>query len=399
MQKGRIIFHIDMNCFFASCEIAQNEELRGKPIVVAHDDPFQRSVIVSPSYEARSYGIKAPMRVKDAFKLCKNIIVVEPDYHLYSYYSKCFYNYLLTITKNVQMASIDEAFLDVSDLDCDFVELAKTMQKYLLDEYKLPSSIGIAPNKFLAKMASDMKKPLGITVLRKREIDKLLWVLPIEDMLGVGKKTAPRLREIGINTIGDLANFENKELLIKTIGVASSENLVKLANGIDEAIVDSNPSDDFQSVSNAHTFDDDTYDIKEIKNILKLISGTISNRLENKGYKAKTVGINIRYNNMYTLTKSKSINEGISDSLEIYNIFEDLFDDYYTEGSGVRYVNGFASRTFKANNIDNKQISIFDDLDKLDEEEKVKRILNGVKKKFGEDTIKKGYYSYKKKEE
>ena len=393
MKTSKIIFHIDMNCFFASCEIAQNPDLKGKPVVVAHDDPLQRSIIVSPSYEARAYGIKAPMRVKEAFQLCKSIVVVEPDYSLYSYNSKLFYEYLLTITKNVQMASIDEAFLDVTELNTDYLELAKRIQNDLNEKYQLPSSIGIAPNKFLAKMASDMKKPMGITVLRKREIDKLLWPLPISDMIGVGKKTAPRLQAIGIKTIGDLANFKNKELLVKTIGLNNSIYLTELANGIDNSEVDNQIHDDFQSVSNAHTFSDDTYDIKEIKNVLKLISGSLSHSLEKNNYKAKTIGLRLRYNNMYSFSKSQSVEEGISSQYEIYDILEDLFDEFYQTGIGVRYVCGYLMRTFK-DTKNTKQLSLFDDLNEIQKEEELKRIIGSVQKRFGNDTIKKGYYKY-----
>ena len=377
MKTSKIIFHIDMNCFFASCEIAQNPDLKGKPVVVAHDDPLQRSIIVSPSYEARAYGIRAPMRVKEAFQLCKSIVVVEPDYSLYSYNSKLFYEYLLSITKKVQMASIDEAFLDVTELNTDYLELAERIQNDLNEKYQLPSSIGIAPNKFLAKMASDMKKPMGITVLRKREIDKLLWPLPISDMIGVGKKTAPRLQAIGIKTIGDLANFKNKELLVKTIGLNNSIYLTELANGIDNSEVDNQIHDDFQSVSNAHTFSDDTYDIKEIKNVLKLISGSLSHSLEKNNYKAKTIGLRLRYNNMYSFSKSQSVEEGISSQYEIYDILEDLFDEFYQTGIGVRYVCGYLMRTFK-DTKNTKQLSLFDDLNEIQKEEELKRIIGSV---------------------
>ncbi len=398
MKTSRIIFHIDMNAFFASCEISENPELKGKPVVIAHDDPFQRSIIVSPSYEARKYGIKAPMRVKEAFELCKNIVVVEPDYELYVSYSRKFYHYLLTITKNVQMASIDEAFLDVTDLNCDYVELAKKMQTELYEKYNLPSSIGIAPNKFLAKMASDMKKPMGITILRKREIDKLLWPLKVSDMIGVGKKTAPKLNAIGIKTIGDLANFKNKELLVKTVGEQSAKYLVELANGIDDSIVDSEIHEDFQSVSNAHTFIDIEYDIKEIKRIIKLISGSLSNSLEKNNYKAKTIGLRVRDINNYTITKSKSIEEGISNEYEIYDILEDLFDDYCDADIGIRYVCGYCQRTFKAKEVKQRQLSLFDDLNEIEKEEELKKILSNVNKRFGKDTIKKGYYSFSEKD-
>lgn len=397
MKTSRIIFHIDMNCFFASCEIAENEELKGKPIVVAHDDPLQRGLILSPSYEARKFGIKTTMKVKEAFKLCKDIVVVEPDMKLYSHYSKCFNNYLLTITKKVEMASIDEAYLDVSDLILNqgknALDLANEMQQYLLNTYNLPSSIGIAPNKFLAKMASDMKKPLGITVLRKREIDKYMWPLPIGEMFGVGKKTAPKLNEIGINTIGDLANYKNIELLKKTVGENSALSLQRLANGIEDSEVNYIPNDDFSSVSNAHTFDTDVYDINTIKNTLKLLCGTISYRLDNKNYEAKTIGLKVNYSNFQFFNKSKGLDKGTSDSNLIYNIVEDLFDDYCNAFYGVRLVSVYAQRVspIKNNNI---QISIFDNMNEIEKEEEVKKIINQVKNKFGTNIIKKGYYSY-----
>ena len=211
MKSYQIIFHIDMNCFFASCEIAVDPSLKGQPIVVARLDPLRKGIILSPSYEARKYGIKTTMRVKDALPLCPQLKVVEPNYELYQDMSNKFFGYLSNITDQIEPASIDEGYLNVTKA-CDnisAIELANKIQKDLLSLYKLPCSIGIAPNKFLAKMASDMKKPLGITVLRKREIDKLMWPLDISEMFGVGKKTAPRLRAIGINTIGDLANYKN----------------------------------------------------------------------------------------------------------------------------------------------------------------------------------------------
>lgn len=399
MKTSRIIFHIDMNCFFASCEIAQNEDLKGKPVVVAHDDPLQRGIILSPSYEARKYGIKTTMKVRDAFKLCKEIIVIEPDMRLYSENSKLFHKYLLTITNKVEMASIDEAYLDVTDLimskGMDALKLANDMQQFLLNTYKLPCSIGIAPNKFLAKMASDMKKPLGITVLRKREIDKYMWSLPITDMFGVGKKTAPKLQSIKIETIGDLAKFSNYELLSKTVGEHSAKALINLANGNDESEVCYLPSNDYSSVSNAQTFDNNIYDSAVVKNTLKVLCGTVSYKLESTNRVARTVGILVRYGDFQSFNKSKGLEKGISSSSDIYDIIEDLFDDYCKIDFGVRLVTVYAQR-ISENKEKNQQISMFDDMTEIEKEEEVKKILNQVKNKFGSDVIKKGYYSYKK---
>ncbi len=399
MKTSRIIFHIDMNCFFASCEMAENSDLIGKPVVVAHDDPLQRGIILSPNYEARKYGIKTTMKVKDAFLLCKDIIVIDPDMKLYSYYSNCFHHYLLTLTKKVEMASIDEAYVDMTnDLNGkNAIELAEEIQKHLLDTYKLPCSIGIAPNKFLAKMASDMKKPLGITVLRRREIDKLMWPLPITDMMGVGKKTAPKLMGIGINTIGQLANYNDFELLKKTIGTQNAISLIKLANGLDDSLVVYESHDMQSSVSNANTFDVDIFDEKIIKSTLKILCGTIAYRLDKIHSEAKTIGITIKYGDFHALNKSHRFDEGISSEEMIYSIAEELFDEYYQPGIGVRLISVYAQRVTPIQK-ENKQITIFDNMNEIEKEHELKKILTDVQKRFGSETIKKGYYPYEKKD-
>lgn len=403
MKSPKIILHIDMNCFYASCEIAENPELYDKPVVVAPDDPFQRGIILSPNYEARKYGIKTTMLVKDAFKLCKDIIVIQPDMDLYSYYSQEFYNYLLKITNKVEMASIDEAYVDVSDLNVDVPELAKKIQTEILETYKLPCSIGIAPNKFLAKMGSDMKKPLGITIVRKREVDKVLWPLKIEDMQGIGKKTAPKLREIGINTIGDLATFKNIKLLESKIGEINAQSLINKAYGNDDSDVNYNSDESVFSVSNAHTFDRNIYEEEILKETLKVISNTVSDRLQNKNLKAYTIGLQLKYANFKQINRSRSLQTPTNDSYEIYKIVENILDENFESGKytvdnknseyAIRLIGIFANRVIESSEPV-KQISIFDDLNEVEKQAELKKILDGVKNKFGDNSIKKGYYKY-----
>ena len=390
MQTSKIIFHIDMNCFYASCEIAQNEDLIGKPVVIAHNDPFQRSIIVSPSYEARKFGIKATMRINEAFQLCKNIIVVEPNYELYSYYSNLFKEYLLKITSNVEMASIDEAFLDVTSIckGADAIDLAYKIQKEIYELYKLPTSIGIAPNKLLAKMASDMKKPMGVTVLRKREIDKYMWPLPISDLLGVGKKTLLKMKELNINTIGDLANFKDIELLKKELGRANALGLYSRSHGIDNSNIETEETK-ASSVSSAHTFYLDTYDEKIIRDMIKVLSNSISHRLEEDEKICQTIGVQFRYSNGYTFSRSKGLTNPTNNSYEIYKNAIDVFEDYYDSSMGIRLIGVFANRLINdAQQI--KQISIFDDFEKIDQDEQINNLVKSVNKIFGEGSIKKG---------
>ena len=391
-NKYRIIFHIDMNCFFASCEIAEDTSLKGKPLIIAHDDVFRRGIILTATYEARKYGIYTTMLVKDAIKLCPNVIIKEPDYQLYNYYSKKFFDYLYTITKKIEPMSVDEGYLDVTDVcqGADAIELAKKIQKDLLERYNLPCSIGIAPNKFLAKTASDLKKPLGITVLRKREVPEKLWPLKIEDVVGIGKKTAPRLHDIGIHTIGDIANFKNIELLRKTVGLAMTEYLINRSNGIDNNPVEYENINDISSISNSHTFDFEQYDIKTVKNTLKVLTNSVSHRMENEDVSALTIGIQIKYNNFQLINRSKGLNKPISDNIEMYDIINELFDEYYDEVTPIRLVGVFATR-LKKNDTIVKQYNLFDNLDEIEKENNVHELLNKINNSYGNNIINIGF--------
>lgn len=391
-NKYRIIFHIDMNCFFAACEIAQNPDLKGLPVVVARDDVFRKSIILTASYEARKFGIYTTMLVKDAIKLCPNLIVVEPNYQLYSYYSNKFFSYLRTITNKIEPMSIDEGFMDVTDI-CkgeEAIALAHTIQNKLLNDYNLPCSIGIAPNKFLAKTASDMKKPLGITILRKREIPEKLWPLKIEDIVGIGKKTAPKLHEIGIHRIGDIANFNNIDLLKKTIGTAMTEYLINRSNGIDNNPVNYENLDDVSSVSNSTTFDFDELDEKILKNTLKVLTNSVSYRLEKDGYLAYTVGVQIKYNNFHTINRSKGLDTPINDSKQMYDIICDLFDENYDNITPIRLLGVFTQRLKKEESII-KQYTLFDDFDKIDKENNIQELLSKINNQYDSNIINFGY--------
>lgn len=404
MKTSRIILHIDMNCFFASCEIAENPELLKKPVVIAHDDPFQRSIVLTASYVARSYGIKTTMQVREAFQLCKDIIIIEPDMDLYVSYSEKFYQYLLTITKKVEMASIDEAYVDVSDYQGNVVALADKIQNDLLKEYRLPCSIGIAPNKFLAKMASDMKKPLGITILRKRELNQYLWPLPLEEMHGVGKKTAPKLQSLGLKTIGDLANPKNLALMKQKLGNIYATSLHQRASGIDDSEVDYSGKVEVGSISNSHTFDRNIYEEKILKDTLKILVNTVANRLQKKNLKAYTIGLQLKYANFRQINRSQSLETPTNNESDIYKITEAILDENFEEGlydinnrrdsNCIRLIGVFANRIVESKEQPHQQITIFDNLTELEKKEELKKIIDGVKTKFGETTINQGYYEY-----
>lgn len=392
-NSPKIIFHIDLNCFFASCEIAENEKLRKKPLAIAPSDPLRRGIILSPSYEARQYGIKTTMLVKDALLLCKDLIVVPPRMDLYKAYSKKFFDYLFSVTPNIEIASIDEGYLDVTDLcrGTHPLEVASRIQKDVLEQCRLPSSIGIGPNKFLAKMASDYKKPMGITVFRKREIDKYLWLLPIEKMHGVGKKTAPKLRGIGINTIGELANFKNINLLKDVIGSVFAESLIYHAQGGGSTEIDVNNFTESLSVSNSHTFAHVVYDATLLKRTLKVIANTVGYRLQKSKQKANTIGLILKYSDLKQINRSRGLDMPTDDANTIYMISEEIFDDYFNIGDQIRLIGIFAHRLIDGSD-EVMQISIFDDFSKIEKETEITNLIKSLQNKFGKEQINRGYY-------
>lgn len=218
---SRIIMHIDLNAFFVTCEVLRDPNLKGKPVIVGHTG---RSGIVSTcSYEARAFGIHSGQPTFQALKLCPDAVVVEPHFRLYEVYSRSFFSYVKQYSRIIEVASIDECYVDMTKALTgvkDPTAYLRKMQFDLKEQTGLSCSIGIAPTKWLAKMGSDMKKPMGLVFLRRKDIPKLLYPMPIESFWGIGKKTAPYLRSNGINTIGDLAKAcaQDDPELVKHLG-------------------------------------------------------------------------------------------------------------------------------------------------------------------------------------
>ncbi len=380
-----------MNCFFVSCEVAENEALRGKKVAVAPHTNDRKGIILAASYEARPYGVRSAMRVSDALYKCPDLILVEPTHGLYSEYSRRFFEYFLKITPLVEPASIDEGFLDITDV-CkpeDTISLAQKIQKDLLELYKLPCSIGIAPNKFLAKMASDMKKPFGITILRKREVQEKLWPLPIGDMIGVGKKTLETLLTIGIKTIGDLANYKDQNLLKEVIGETNAVSLYMHAHGHGSNEVDVNRFNDVSSISNSQTFEHDEYDINNMKLMIKLLTNSICNRLEKRNLKAYNFSLQLKYNNFKVTNRSITLKNPTSDNRRVYKLFEELFDDFYDISYPLRLIGVGASKVVESSE-EIRQMSIFDSLDEESKNQEIDKLIKNLNNEFGNLALKRG---------
>ena len=301
-KKGRVILHVDMNSFYASVEMAYDPELKGKPVAIAGNVEERRGIIVTCSYEARKFGVKTTMPLWEAKKLCPQLIIRKPNFDRYRTASIAMFEILRNYTELVEPVSIDEGYLDITD---SFelgspIEIAQSIQKRVLEQLDLPCSIGIAPNKFLAKTASDMKKPMGITILRKRDIPTVLWPLNTNEMHGVGKKTAEKLTTIGIHTIGDLA--EGNEIQLKSLLGINGIRIKERANGIDNRPVDPESVSDFKSIGNSTTLPKDTSNQQELFRVLESLAETVSIRLKRKNVLATTVGITIRFKDRKTIT-------------------------------------------------------------------------------------------------
>jgi len=256
--------HVDMNSFFASVEMAENPALKGKPLAVAGNPKERKGIIVTCSYEARKFGVKTTMPVWEAKKRCPDLLIVPPRFDLYKKASAEMFSILRAYSPLVEPVSIDEGYVDITGLEelGTPPAIAESIQQQILAELDLPSSIGIAPNKFLAKTASDMKKPMGITILRKRDIPRLLWPRPLIEMHGVGGKTAEKLNGCGLFTIGDLAHAD--DFLLKQLLGIRGIRLKERANGRDPRPVDPESVNVTKSVGRMVTLSKDTGDEHQI---------------------------------------------------------------------------------------------------------------------------------------
>ena len=267
MQK--VVFLVDMNAFFISCEMTRNASLVGTPAAVAGDPKKRTGIILAANYEARVYGVKTAMVLHEALKLCPKIILVSPDHRFYQQKSDEVMDLLSEYTPLLEQNSIDEAWLDMTGSEGLFgqpVAAAKRIMNEIKDRLGLWCSIGISENKFLAKMAAEMKKPLGITELWKPDIPNKLWPLPIGEMYGVGSKTAEKLNRFGIKTIGNLATSDLRTLS-RELGKMGNEIYLH-ANGIDNSPVLEHSENDIKSIGREKTLAKDISDIEEAKRVL-----------------------------------------------------------------------------------------------------------------------------------
>lgn len=325
------------------------------------------------------------MTVWQAKKLCPELIILKPNFERYRAASSEIFRMMSEITPLVQPVSIDEGYIDVTDVEGQGtpIEIARNLQKRILNELDLPCSIGIAPNKFLAKMGSDLKKPLGITIIRKRELPETLWPLPIDEMYGVGEKTAEKLKAIKIHTIKDLAEADVYELR-QLLGI-NGERLINRANGIDNREVDPDAIFDFKSIGNSQTLPYDTTNLQEIHYLLDKLSEKVISRMKRKEVVGKSVQVMIRYHDRKTVTRSRKLDTYIDEKADLLPIAVELFEQHWNE-QPIRLLGVTAQHLEDKRNV-GEQLDLFTYEDAV-KKETLKQTVNQLADKFGEDTFK-----------
>lgn len=355
---NRIILHVDMDAFFAAVEQRDHPQYRGKPVIVGADpkEGRGRGVVSTCSYEARKFGIHSALPISQAFKLCPQGIYVYPNGKLYKQVSQEILDIFYEFTDTVEPISIDEAFLDVTGSTKLFgngEEIAKMIKKRIYEKERLTASVGMAPNKYLAKIASDLEKPDGLVVVKPDQIQAFLKPLDISRLWGAGKKTEQTLHKMGINTIGDLAKFP-KDILNKKLGKMGG-HFYNLSHGIDDRPVFYNS--DIKSVSNEHTFDKDVLDEDTLLKTLLQLSEKVGYRLRKKDLKGKTIHLKLRYSNFSTITRNKTLPEAVDSTQVLFQTIKQLFEKNYQTGRRVRLlgvgISGFG-------NVKARQLSLFD---------------------------------------
>lgn len=296
-----------MDAFFAAVEQGRYPELIGKPIAIGgNGDPTKRGVVSTASYEARMFGIHSAMPLRTAYKLCPEAVFLPVDYREYSRVSAKIKEILREFSPVMQDVGIDEAFLDISGIDKAAEEIAGEIKKRIKDETGLTCSIGIASNKLLAKIASDMQKPGGLTIISETDIDSRIWPLAVRKLIGVGPKTEAHLKRKGVKTIGELASLP-LERLVEEFGNSFGNYLYNASRGIDESPLVTHWEP--KSTSREVTFQEDIDDWQEIAKTIAALTKEVAVDMKRAGYKGRTVTVKIRFSDFDTHTRAKTLKE------------------------------------------------------------------------------------------
>jgi len=377
--------HIDMDAFFASVEQKDNPSLKGKPVVVGGSSLASRGVVSAASYEARKYGVHSAMPLAQARRLCRDAIFVPVRMERYVEIScevfDIFYNY----TPIIEKLSIDEAFLDVSGSTSLFgspVEIAQKIKDDVYNNLGITCSAGVASKKYLAKIASDMNKPDGLTIVPENIIE-FLKPMPVSALWGVGKVTGEALRIRGLKIIGDIQDV-SLEVLVNALGKHTATHLKNLSLGIDDRTVETVHVD--KSISNESTYYSDIFDENEILAALYKLVNKVGGRLRASGKYATTAQVKLRWSDFKTITRQKTFSMPVCDDFTLRQTANEIFEQIELV-SGVRLIGFGVSKL--TDNPKPPQLDLFEfDDHQIKKRERLSRTVDKVRSKFGSKSIK-----------
>lgn len=386
---NRYIMHLDVNNAFLSwtaIDLLKNgctEDIRLIPAIIGGDETKRHGVVLAKSNIAKQFGIRTGETIYQAKKKCPQIRIFSSKYNLYQTYSTALYQLLLTYTNKIEKFSIDEYFIDFSDIlksKQDFRKLAEEISNKIKKELLFTVNIGLSDNKILAKMASDFEKPDKIHTLYQAEIEEKMWNLPIEELFMVGKKSALKLHSIGINKIGDLAIY-NKKLIIKRFGKFGAM-IWNNANGLnnEEVIYEIETP---KSIGNSITLSKDCNGLEELGVILLSLSEKVGYRIRKKGLMAYTISIQLKTNDFLKYSHQKKLTKPTASTQEIYGEAKELLSKLYNN-QPIRLIG------IKLDNLtDNEfcQVSMFETIEKKERNSKLDAVIDNIKNKYGYDSI------------
>ncbi|HZM22255.1 MAG TPA: DNA polymerase IV [Anaerolineales bacterium] len=393
-MAARTILHIDLDAFFCAVEETLNSELRGKAFAVG-GKPDERGVVASCSYAARRMGVRSAMPMSRALRLCPGLIIVSSHHRLYSEISRQVMERFHDLTSLVEQISIDEAFLDISDIREDAQIVARKLQSRIRDELGLPCSIGIASNKLTAKIATEVgkafalkeikaqgeaKPPNAVTVVPFGEEAAFLSPLPADMLWGVGPKTSARLTELGIHTIGDIAKWPENEL-IRLFG-ENGRDLSRHAKGIDNRPIETER--ETKSISQEITFSRDVRDDKVLEKTIREQSAEVARQLRKNALAGSTIKLKIRWPDFTTLTRQTTFNHRTDQEDEIAKAALDLMKSVRKPNQAVRLIGVGVSGLGQPI----RQLGLWD----MDHEKsrKLQEAVDGLREKYGDEVIHRG---------
>jgi DNA polymerase-4 len=335
-DDGCPILHVDMDAFFASCELRSRPDLVGLPVIVGGDG--SRGVVTAATYEARTFGIHSAMPMSRAKRLCPHVVILPPDFALYAEISAGVMAVFRDVTPLVEPLSLDEAFLDVSGAIRRMgppAVIAESIRSRVHDEQGITCSVGVASTKFVAKLASTRAKPDGLLVVPADRVVAFLHPLPVGSLWGVGDKTEEALLRLGLATVGDVANTP-VDTLVRALGPAAGAHLSALAWGRDPRSVQRPEAE--KSIGNEETFPRDVDDPEVVRREILRLSEKVASRLRQQGYAGRTIVLKVRFADFSTITRSKTLRSATDVGREIYGTACDLYDALGLQRARLRLV-------------------------------------------------------------